>query len=341
MLIATRRSASSHSDEEYTTFVNLWQNPDGVLDAHRTAQAISETTPANLEDPGTALLTVDGQHVGELLSVPSSKIISRQWAGVQFARADLTRSILRLLDGGEVWIPGETTIANIQLCRLAEIGEIGPDVRDLWDGFDRTDSITAYPMIENHDTDQRRSVATEPDKYLVPLVEPRPGRNLKSVESLWPKAGRLLLGARFWLNTVRVVAMRSDRNVLASMWWPIRVDDEATEKALALWLNSSIGLLTLLATRNTTRGAWVQMKKADLVGMPVLDLRAITPEQLQALSQLFDDVAEEEFERLPAMAECAARHRLDDGLSEILGLPNLDGLRRLLASEPVVSNRRL
>ena len=125
------------------------------------------------------------------------------------------------------------------------------------------------------------------------------------------------------------------------MWWPIRVDDEATEKALALWLNSSIGLLTLLATRNTTRGAWVQMKKADLVGMPVLDLRAIAPEQLQAMSNLFDDVAEDEFERLPAMADCAARRRLDDGLAEILGLPDLDGLRRLLASEPVVSNRRL
>ena len=83
------------------------------------------------------------------------------------------------------------------------------------------------------------------------------------------------------------------------------------------------------------------MKKADLVGMPALDLRAIAPEQLQALSQLFDDVAGEEFERLPAMADCLARRRLDDGLAEILSLPNLDGLRRLLASEPVVSNRRL
>ena len=37
------------------------------------------------------------------------------------------------------------------------------------------------------------------------------------------------------------------------------------------------------------------------------------------------------------MAGCPARRRLDDGLSEILGLPNLDNLRRLLATEPVVS----
>ena len=108
-----------------------------------------------------------------------------------------------------------------------------------------------------------------------------------------------------------------------------------------MWLNSGLGLLTLLAQRTSTRGGWVGMKKADLEQLPVLDVRAITPQQLQAMSQLFDDVAEEEFERLPAMADCVARRRLEDGLTAILGLPDLDGLRRLLASEPVVTNRGL
>ena len=65
------------------------------------------------------------------------------------------------------------------------------------------------------------------------------------------------------------------------------------------------------------------------------------PAQLQALSELFDTLAEAEFERLPAMAHCPARQSLDDGLSEILGLPNLGTLRALIASEPVVSNLRL
>ena len=102
-----------------------------------------------------------------------------------------------------------------------------------------------------------------------------------------------------------------------------------------------MGLINLLAVRNTTRGAWVQFKKADLQELPVLDLRAIMPAQLQALSELFDTLAEAEFERLPAMAHCPARQSLDDGLSEILGLPNLGTLRDLIASEPVVSNRRL
>ena len=78
-----------------------------------------------------------------------------------------------------------------------------------------------------------------------------------------------------------------------------------------------------------------------MAALPVLDPRGLTAEQLQALSALFDELAEMEFERLPAMAECPARRALDNGLSAILGLPGLSALRRMLATEPVVSNQRL
>ena len=341
LLIATRRAEGEISAQRRTTFVNLWQNPDSVLDAHRIAQAITSAPPAKFEETGTALLEVDGRHVGEVVSIPTSILAGKQWSGVQFSRADLIRSALRLLDGGEVWIPGEQLISDIQMCRLDELGLIGPDVRDVRDGFEPTDAVTAYPMVQNHDADVRRRLSTEPDKHLSPLAEPRRGRRLKPINLLWPKAGRLLIGARFRLNTVRVVAMRADTNVLASMWWPVRTDDNSLEKALTVWLNSSLGLLTLLATRNTTEGSWVQLKKADLKEMPVLDTHNISPSQLQQLSDLFDEMSEAEFERLPGMAECPARKRLDDGISKILGLPDLSNLRRLLASEPVVSNQRL
>ena len=41
------------------------------------------------------------------------------------------------------------------------------------------------------------------------------------------------------------------------------------------------------------------------------------------------------------MADCSAHSALGDGLSEVLRIPNLSGLRQLLATEPVVSNQRL
>ena len=340
-----RRSDDSHASGKpsspRTTFVNLWHNPDGIVDAHRVAQAVSETTPAKLEESGTALLRVDGQDVGEVVSIPEADLAGKQWFGVQFARADVTRSAARLLDDGEVWIPGEPSTATIPLCKLGELGQIGPDVRDVRDGFEPTDAITAYPMVEGNDTERRKRMAVEPDKYLAPLAQPRPGRRLKPLRHLWPKAGPLLVAERLRLNTARVAAMYADKSVLSNVWWPVKTDDNAWDKALAVYLNSSAGLLALLATRNTTQGNWVKLKKADLQEMPVLDPRRLSASQLQTLSRLFDRLANAEFERLPSMAHCPARQALDDGLTQILDLPDFSTLRHLLASEPVISNRRL
>ena len=341
MLIATRRHEKDVGPARRTTFVNLWRNPDSVLDAHRVAQAVTSTTPAMLEETGTALLSIDGRHVGEVLSIPESKIAGRQWIGVQFARADVVRSALRLVDDGELWIAGEDETATIPLCRLNELGEIGPDRRDVWDGFTKTDAVTAYPMVANHDTTQRTRLVARPDTYLAPLAKPPSGRRLKPIDKLWPKAGRLFVAERLWLETTRVVAMRSEVRALSNVWWPIKVEDVSIEKALTVWLNSSPGLLTLLAHRTSTRGGWVAMKKADLETMPVLDVRTFSASQLQQLSSLFDQLARSDFERLPGMLSCPARKAVDDGLSTLLGLRNLDTLRALLASEPVVSNARL
>ena len=148
LLIATRRPENGPTAEPRTTFVNLWRNPNRIVDCphHRIAQAIAATTPARLEDTGTALLKVDGQHVGEVVSLPESKLVGRQWTGVQFARADLLRSALRLLDDGQVWVPGEANTAPVPLCRVDALGQIGPDRRDVWDGFELTAATTAYPI---------------------------------------------------------------------------------------------------------------------------------------------------------------------------------------------------
>jgi hypothetical protein len=341
MLIATRRPANGHDMEHRTTFINLWHNPTGMLDAHLTAESANTTRAPRIEDSGTALLELDGEHVGEVFSIPESQLRGKQWVGVQFARADVVRSALRLLEDGAVWIPGETSIGNVPMCRVNDIAGIGPDRRRLIDGFEVTSTVTAYPMIAGHDTEQRRSLACRPDSYLSPLAQPKGGFRPGYGEYLWRSASRLLVSERLWLDTARVAAMRSDAKVLSNVFWEISVENVETEKSLAVWLNSSLGILTLLAQRTSTRGGWVAMKKADLGNLPILDPRQLSSTQIQALSDLFDELTDAEFDRLPGMADCPTRTALDEGVSEILRLPDLRGLRVLLASEPVVCNRRL
>ena len=360
LLIATRRGVDGETLEHRTTFVNLWENPATVLDAHRMAQAVATTQSAKLEEVGTAILQVDGRQVGEILSVresgfagtrgaevqiaspeADSKPKGTKWSGVQFSRADLLRSASSLLDEKLVWVPGSAEKVSVDLTELKALGAVGPDRRDVWDGFERTDSVTAYPMVENHDTEQKRRLSVEPDKYLAPLVKARPGRHLKPLAQLWPKAGRMLVGERLWLETTRVVAMWSECPVLSNVWWSVRIEDEETEKGLVVWLNSTLGLLSLLAHRTSTRGGWVAMKKADIEVLPVLDVRQLSISQRSALAHLYNSLAEAEFERLSCMAQCPARKALDDGVCEVLGLPDLSALRALVASEPVVSNEPL
>ena len=80
---------------------------------------------------------------------------------------------------------------------------------------------------------------------------------------------------------------------------------------------------------------------SDMEELPVLDVRQLSRAELQAMSNLFDGLVEAELERLPGMANCPSRRVPDEGISRILGLPDLGTLRTLLASEPVVSNQRL
>ena len=70
--------------------------------------------------------------------------------------------------------------------------------------------------------------------------------------------------------------MRSAR-VLSNVWWPTEFKIRQPRQALTVWLNSSLGLLTVLAQRTSTEGGWVAMKKADLTKQsPILETRRLT-----------------------------------------------------------------
>ncbi len=264
LLIATRRAKDVDQGEHRTTFVNLWRNSAFVLDAHQTAGAIETTVAAKIEGSGDTLLRVDGREVGEMVSVPPPLLHGRMWTGAQFARASVLRCALSLLSDGQLRVPGAASSKHVPLCTLREIAGVGPDRRRLVDGFDRTASVTAFPMVERNESDERTSLTCEPNKWLSPLVKPKGGQKPGYGERLRQMAARLLVAERMWLNTVRVPAMWVNRPVLSNSYWELNVGDESLERALALWFNSSLGLLTLLATRNTTRGPWTALKKGDL-----------------------------------------------------------------------------
>jgi hypothetical protein len=117
--------------------------------------------------------------------------------------------------------------------------------------------------------------------------------------------------------------------------------NEEAEKALVLWINSTVGIMPVFGHRVPTRGPWVDFKKPVLAALPVLDVRALNLRQLSMMATLYDRVSEQELGTLQLMDADETRLAINSGISQILGLPSLAPLRTLLGQEPIVSGIHL
>lgn len=346
LLVATKNAHNGTPKGQYqTTAVNLWRNPTTALEALAVAAQILEGDPPDLvTGQGVAQLRINGYKAGEIVSYSWDEMQRDWFLPCAFAQADLIRSAYHLLNG-ELKLPGVEQIYSVPLTRLGDLGVLGPDRRDIHDGFELTPSPTVYPAFWGHDAQSMLTIAQKPNQYLSPLPKAKPGRSLRKATDLWPLSGKILLAERMWLRTQRLVAVHLDQPVLSNVWWSFALNGEVNQteasKALVLWLNSSMALLTLFATRDETRGAWVDFKKPSLAAMPVLDVRKLTDEQRSTLAAAYDRVCEQELKPLPDMANDPVRADIDAAIAATLGLQDFSVLRTLLAREPVVCMKRL
>jgi hypothetical protein len=119
----------------------------------------------------------------------------------------------------------------------------------------------------------------------------------------------------------------------------LRRENKLAEKVLVLWLNSTLGLLTTIAHRIPTRGAWVQFKKPTIENLPVLDVTSLPKGQLRQLAGVYDAVASMGLSKFTNMADDPIRADIDHAFAQIFNLPPLNDLRAELAEEPIIKLR--
>ena len=344
LLVARKRKHDESDADAKTVFVNLWKNTPSVVRALSVASRINREQPADIETPfGVCPIEPGDGHVwGEMLSVPWTSIKHDQWYPTAFAQTDLNRVAYHLRNGC-LLLPTQSKLHDLPLTALSSLGQTGPDRRDVYDAFRLSKTPTDYPAFWGHDAKYVVSMSAEVNYHLQPLHKARRARKLRNVDLVWPRAGRIMLAERMRLNTQRIVALRLSEEALSNVWWPLALhtDDEWLEKTLVFWLNSTIGLVTVLSHRVPTQGAWVQFKKPILEQMPVLDLWRLEPGQIRTLAEGFDELADEALKPLPEMAHDPVRAAIDERICAVLGIPALDKLRAALAREPVISLQSL
>ena len=349
VLIVAKKLPNGTSDNPApkTVGVNLRENPTINFDALAIANDLSKASPPDIvQGQGALKVGVGKRKMGEAVAIPWAKLRDEfSWLlPCAFAQSDLIRAAYYLMQN-RVWIPGKKELVPIALSPLGELASLGPDRRDIHDGFEQSSAKTSYPSFWGHDAKVMTTMAQEPNCYLSPLPEAKEGRNLRKAYDLWPLAGKVVVAERLRLNTMRLACALISKPVLSNVWWPVRLKEKtnatARSKTFGLWCNSTLGLISLLAHREETMGAWVDFKKPVLGKMPVLDFRLLTAAQLKELASAYDALSKETLQPFPMMDEDPVRAKIDEAICRVLDLPDLSVLRTLLAQEPIVCLKRL
>ena len=129
-------------------------------------------------------------------------------------------------------------------------------------------------------------------------------------------------------------------------WTALRCDDERVKKALAIWLNSTLGNLLRTCYAQTTQPGRATMQVKALAGFPVPDFADETPAAERARSvaqERFDELAQLDLEPLSYAFRDDNRKRIDAVVLDMLGLGGdadaervLDRLREVWCREPSV-----
>jgi N-6 DNA Methylase len=332
LFIARKRSDGEPAGR--TKYINLWRNPRSIHESIDLANRILQASDiATVEGEGVSVLSGPSGKLGEMVSLPPA-VGEGNWYGALFAQTELIR-MYRLLSQGTLRIPGIDATESLPLCRLDALGDLGPDRARIHEGFNvTTTELTPYPAFWGHESEKVRTIAQEPNAYLAVNLDSPRGPNYGP--HLWERAGRLLLVERLWPITHRVLAVGFGTAVLGNTWWALqsKILTEEQEKALLLWLNSSLALLLYFGRRVVTRSAWMQMKQPGWQAMPVLDVRTLSSKQLALLDKVFTHISGRDLTPLAQIKTDSVRSQIDLALSRVLKIPNLAFVRDLLDREP-------
>lgn len=312
MLVVARRHDAEPAARPPTRFVSLLTNPATVAGASALASALTN-------DP----MAVEGAAVMEW---PSRNMVDGDWSPVMFANPWLASVAAELRSGG-----------LLQTQPLASVAASGPTGRRIRDVFERSDTggPDGYDALWRNDTSATRVLAARPDFFSIPKSTER-ARRLAA--KYWRQRGHLLVSADPRLTTMRVLAVHCDLPTLGSRWVPFTVrhgDPEVWSKAMAVWLNSSLGILAVIAgaTHHVGGRPKISLDAMHSMRAPVLDADAAN-----SLAAVFDDLSRDEFRRIADSGNDSTRQALD---AAVVGTFSLDSeivtrVRDALAAEPSV-----
>jgi hypothetical protein len=290
-LIVARKRGQAEKDE-ITTVTLLHRKPSTSLEARALAFRILSSKEGFIEVNGAKAYTY---------TVPRSELVKKvfNWGSLlAFPEPQLTRLATDILEG-------RVFNTNIPIVELGRIADIGIDRRQFHDSFTiiKGKVPTSLPAIYGGEEDVRSQMLIEPNARMIPKERrTKDGEIKRPGDELFKRfASTLLVPDRIRVNTSHVISIYSSEPVLSNIFYAVKLRHrkEGGEKALCLWLNTTWGILSILANRSETEGVWISLKITHWKLQPVLDITRLSEEQVAKLAEVFDRYCNETPRRLP------------------------------------------
>jgi hypothetical protein len=116
------------------------------------------------------------------------------------------------------------------------------------------------------------------------------------------KSSYLLVPDRTRLNTTHIISMCLPSKTLSNIFYAVKLKKRESigkYKALCVWLNSTFGLLLVIANREETEGAFVSLKMSHWRLQNILNIDKLKKAQVKRLAEIFDNFHSKKMQRLP------------------------------------------
>jgi hypothetical protein len=288
-----------HTADEETTFITLLKKPRTSIEAIALANSIDGSNERLVQaGESKAFLTKVGR--GDLLENLDN------WGRFTFLPdIEIMDEVVWLLDGTLKIGSQNVKIPLVRLNNL--VASIGVDAHRFMDTFKVVNENIpgSIRILHGGEEAQRMTMKTSPNAYAVPIIE----RGKKIFQQV---AGCLLVPDRIRVDTAHVISLLSDERVISNIFYAVRLKNESHEKikALCLWFSTTWGILTVLASREETQGAFIRLKQSQWRLLPVLDIDKLTEDQIAKLGCVFDKFQDKQLSRIPE--QYGATGKVDD-----------------------------
>ena len=349
-------------------FVVLNERPShpyyGLTVARQIRQLMRNKTLRRLEDvpSGGSTIYYGDEIVGQAIDAPLPS--GGSWKLARIVDLSLAQTAWQLATQNRVWLPTQQRqeIKNIPVTLVSQIGKVGPIGRDINgrnpDGSIRgpfelrelqAEVVPTYPVLWAHNANRERTLAFEADCEGVPYkvsTEEQQEAIATKTETVFLTASHCHHNVDFQFDAQSTAMQFTQRKSIGGRAWiSIQLPKAEQEKALVLWGNSVLGLLMYWWHSSKQQRRRGSIPKSSLQHLPILDVTALTPEQLQTASRIFDETCKLPLKPPHELHIDENRKLLDRRFyGEVLGLPAailadggpLDILRTKLSQEPSI-----